>query len=300
MSAPLDLAQLARFLAIADHGSFRAAADSLRLTQPTLSWSIRQLETAVGASLFERGARGAKLSPAGEILLPRARLIVSEGERARSDLEVFKQKGDAFIAIGVAPVFINTIFPIAAAATLAQVPGLTLRVTEAYSAELVAALQSGKVDIAFGGKPPNVGTEGVAFEPTYLGQYLVIARRGHPIFKKKITDEVVFSHDFVMFDAVSVRFAASDFPARNLKAPHVTVRTSSMQCIEAMVLNSDLFGYVARDYVHAALESAALREVPTKLMGATARAGILSREMGAQTPAVRILKTELRKACKVS
>src|SRR4051812_22477825 len=105
MSAQLDLAQLARFLAIAEHGSFRAAAESMRLTQPTLSWSIRQLESAVGTSLFERGARGAKLTPAGEILLPRARLIVSEGERARRDLDVFKQQGDAFISIGVAPLF---------------------------------------------------------------------------------------------------------------------------------------------------------------------------------------------------
>ncbi len=298
MSSPLDLAQLERFLAIAEHGSFRAAADALLLTQPTLSWSIRQLETTVGASLFERGARGAKLTPAGEILLPRARLIVSEGERARHDLDVFKQRSEAFIAIGVAPLFINTIFPTAAAATLAQLPELTLRVTEGYSGELVSALQSGKVDIAFGGKPPHVGTDGISFEPTYQGQYLVIARRAHPIFKKKITDELVLSHDFVMFDAVSAGFAAGDFPARNLKVPHVTVRTSSMQCIEAMVLNSDLLGYVARDYVSASLEAGTLREVPAKVMSSTARAGILSREGGAQTPAIRILKAELRKACK--
>jgi DNA-binding transcriptional LysR family regulator len=298
MSAPLDLAQLERFLAISEHGSFRAAADALRLTQPTLSWSIRQLETTVGASLFERGARGAKLTPAGEILLPRARLIVSEGERARHDLDVFKQRSEAFIAIGVAPLFINTIFPVAAAATLAQLPDLTLRVIEGYSGELVAGLQSGKVDIAFGGKPPNVGTEGVIFEPTYQGQYLVIARRGHPILKKKLTDELVLDHDFVMVDAVSAGFATGDFPARNLKAPHVTVRTSSMQCVEAMVLNSDLLGYVARDYVRAALDAGTLREVPTKALNATARAGILSREGGAQTPAMRILKAELRKACK--
>ena len=167
MPVPFELVQLERFLAIAHHGSFRAAADALGLSQPTLSWSIRRLEDAVGAPLFERVPRGARLTLAGEKLLPRARLIMSESERANHDLNVFKHQSDAFLAFGVAPMFVNSIFPIAIAATLARVPQLKVRVTEAYSPELVTALQTGKVDIAFAGEPlAGIGEGVISFRNT--------------------------------------------------------------------------------------------------------------------------------------
>ena len=298
MSLPFELTQLERFLAIAHHGSFRAAADALGLTQPTLSWSIRQLEEAVGAPLFERIARGARLTPLGEKLLPRARLIISEGERATHELNVFKQQSDAFLAFGVAPMFVNSIFPVAIAATLARVPGLKVRVTEAYSPELVTALQTGKVDIAFAGEPLAGIGKGIVFEPTYRGQFLVVARAGHPLFRKKITEEAVLSYDFVVFDPVSAGSDASRFAPRNGKNPHVTVRCSSMQSIVTLLKQSDLLGHVSWDYVRDLLAAGEVREVPTKLMGRTVRAGVMTRENDIPSPALRILKAELRKACK--
>src|SRR5262249_16169576 len=119
-----------------------------------------------------------------------------------------------------------------------------------------------------------------------------------PIFRKKITEEAVLGCDFVMFDAAPAGSIAGDFPARNPKTPHVTVRASSMQFIEALVLQSDMLGNVARNFARASLESGELREVPTKLMGRIVRAGILSREGSVQTQAMRVLKAELSKASK--
>lgn len=68
---------LASLVAIADHGSLSAAARFRNLTQPSLSRQVQDLEARVGVQLVERGAHGARLTPAGEALADGARDILS-------------------------------------------------------------------------------------------------------------------------------------------------------------------------------------------------------------------------------
>ncbi len=63
------LEKLHHFLHIAKSGSFRKAADVLHVTQPTLSYSVKLLEEAIGQSLFHRSSTGVKLTQSGSILL---------------------------------------------------------------------------------------------------------------------------------------------------------------------------------------------------------------------------------------
>ena len=74
------LRQLTFLLALAEHGSFSRAAEAAHVTQPTLSAGIKELETILGATLVERGARGAALTPAGEAAVARARIVLTEAE----------------------------------------------------------------------------------------------------------------------------------------------------------------------------------------------------------------------------
>jgi DNA-binding transcriptional LysR family regulator len=299
MSGPLpDLAQLSRFLAVAETGSFRRAADQLALTQPTLSWSIQQLEQTLGASLFERGARGARLTPAGALLLPRAKLILSEGLRVQADFLEMRREGDAQLAIGVAPTFITDVFPRSAAAALRLMPGLRLRVMEGHSGELIAALQAGDIDLALGGRPQDKDIAGLTFERLFAQRYVLVARRDHPVFASApVDDRALVSHDWIVFDAPALVFDPGPFAKRGLTPPRIAARTSSMQFIRAMVLHSDLIGYAAEDYVRADLDSGVLREAPSAIMTHTAPAGVLVRTEGAQTHAMRVLIAELRQVC---
>jgi DNA-binding transcriptional LysR family regulator len=68
----MDLSQLERFLVVAETGNLRRAAVRLHLSQPALTQSIRSLEQALGATLFERGTRGVTLTSCGDALVPRA------------------------------------------------------------------------------------------------------------------------------------------------------------------------------------------------------------------------------------
>lgn len=72
----MSLEQLESFVAVVEEGGVVHAARRLHLTQPPLSRRIRSLEDELGVPLFEREARGMRLTPAGELLLPYARRIL--------------------------------------------------------------------------------------------------------------------------------------------------------------------------------------------------------------------------------
>lgn len=74
----MDIASLQAFRAVAETGSFTAAAERLFLTQPAVSKRIAQLEEQLGARLFDRIGRQIRLTEAGRALLPRTRRIMLE------------------------------------------------------------------------------------------------------------------------------------------------------------------------------------------------------------------------------
>lgn len=68
----MELRELKYFLAVAQTGSISAAADSLYITQPSLSRQMKNLETEAGGELFERGSRRITLTERGKLLKKRA------------------------------------------------------------------------------------------------------------------------------------------------------------------------------------------------------------------------------------
>src|SRR5437773_1832083 len=78
----LPVTELRAFVTLADHLHFGKTADVLHVTQPALSKQIQRLEEVVGGPLLVRGYRDVRLTPAGQVLLPRARLVLQESAAA--------------------------------------------------------------------------------------------------------------------------------------------------------------------------------------------------------------------------
>ena len=77
----LDLRRLRYFLAIAESGSLSAAARSLNIAQPALSYHLAEMESILGLTLFQRGRHGARLTEDGKLLRGLASEVVSRADR---------------------------------------------------------------------------------------------------------------------------------------------------------------------------------------------------------------------------
>lgn len=91
---------LEQFVAVAEAGSFMAAAERLRLSQPTLSYNVKQLEASLGVQLFRRSARGVQLTSYGETLYNSAVVIGRLHSNALSTIARQKAELEEGISIG--------------------------------------------------------------------------------------------------------------------------------------------------------------------------------------------------------
>jgi DNA-binding transcriptional LysR family regulator len=177
----MNLRQLEYLIAIAEDGSFRAAAHRLRVAAPSISQQIRLLELEVGGPLLERLPRGAQLTSAGRAFLPEARSAVLAAQRAR-------RAGRAALTLELAEIEIATVLSLAVGLLPQAIqrmceahPGMSVRMHEYSHRDLLEdAVGAGIADVAVG-PMPNAARPGPAVFLGYESFVAVIGRR-HPAF----------------------------------------------------------------------------------------------------------------------
>jgi DNA-binding transcriptional LysR family regulator len=159
----VELRQLEYFVAVARHRHFGRAAAAAYVTQPALSQQVRRLEAELGVALLRRTSRGVALTPAGEDLLVRAERILAEAAQARGEMD--EHAGVVRGAVRVASTTADAMrLPEVLAAFHREHPAVRLALRQASSAEVLALLRRGAVDLgvlALGAQP----TEGLDVTP---------------------------------------------------------------------------------------------------------------------------------------
>ena len=103
MEASIELRQLRYFVAVAEELHFGRAADRLHMSQSPLSRAIRELERELGVVLFIRTTRRVELTPAGLLLLGRARRALAEIDGAVADTRRLAAADDGVLPLGYGP-----------------------------------------------------------------------------------------------------------------------------------------------------------------------------------------------------
>ncbi len=144
----LTLKQFRYFEALAQTGHFGRAADICGISQPALSMQIKELETSLGAVLFERGPRQVQLSQFGESLRSRTRDILRAVDEL-GDLARASQDGMVGrIRIGVIPTIAPYLLPRLIGQLQDQHSGLDIHIRETLTPRLIEELTDGRIDTA--------------------------------------------------------------------------------------------------------------------------------------------------------
>ncbi len=144
----MQLQQLAYFLAVAQSGHFTQAAETLGITQPSLSKQIRVLETELGAPLFSRARGHISLTSAGETLLPLAERILADAETAKLEVQELANLQRGRLRLGATPSLCVGLLAEALQRFHSSYPGIQLVVEESGSRDLVRDLTRGALDLA--------------------------------------------------------------------------------------------------------------------------------------------------------
>lgn len=178
----MELRYLRYFLAVAETRNFTRAAGQCFVAQSALSEQIARLETEVGAPLFARTSRAVRLTEAGEVLVPMARRILADVELARAQLEALNGLQRGRLRLGL-------IQTSASAVDLAAVmgvfhrryPGIEFEVRSDPSAEMVAQVAAGSLDLAIVGLSEEELPSGMQHQLLARDPLVAVMALEHPL-----------------------------------------------------------------------------------------------------------------------
>jgi LysR family hydrogen peroxide-inducible transcriptional activator len=174
------LRQLEYLVAVADHGTFGAAAEAVHVSQPAMSSQIAELEQKLGVTLFERDRRGARVTPEGEPIVVAARRVLDEAHALV--LLADDRRGDVVggLSLGVIPTMAPYLLPTVVREIRRRYPSAELALRELRTAELVAALLDGTLDLGLLAAPVPELERGVDAVELARDPFVLALPEGHP------------------------------------------------------------------------------------------------------------------------
>jgi DNA-binding transcriptional LysR family regulator len=146
----INFKQLLTFLAVAEHSSFKKAADSLFISMPAVSMQIKQLEEQLGVVLFQRTTRKVDLTAEGEQLMITARKAMAELESGLARLQQTVDIQQGHLSFGCVPTIASTRLPAILTEFAKKYPGVSVHVRELAQRELLEAVRRSEVDFGIG------------------------------------------------------------------------------------------------------------------------------------------------------
>lgn len=144
----MNTKQFQYVLTLAHEGSFSRAADTLNITQPSLSQYIKKIEREIGLELFDRTNGDIRLTDAGRVYIEAGKKILDiEHQMENSFTDLADHKTGSLI-IGAAPYRAASMMPVIAQRFQSLHPGMHLIVREGTTAELVEGMEHGEYDLA--------------------------------------------------------------------------------------------------------------------------------------------------------
>ncbi len=249
--AAMDFAQLKRFVAVVEGGSFGKAAESLNLSQPGLSKSIHQLEAHFGEPLFYRGTKGVTATAFGKAVYSRAKRVLAEWRQLENERAAISGGFIGHVTVGVArgTGFLGRVIPAASAKLSQSSYSVRLTVVSGVAEELVPALQLGDLDFAVAPLDAVIGKQDLVGETLFYDRCGLFVTANHPLagsgavsIEQLTKYSWLYSTDVISYYDALCTLAHS----RGVEPRKTTINSNSVIYLGAATIGSDLY----RHFIH--------------------------------------------------
>ncbi|MFD1911101.1 LysR family transcriptional regulator [Halodurantibacterium flavum] len=178
----IDALGLQAFIAIADTGSFLAAAERLHLSQTALSHRMTKLENELGVALFARTTRRLALTQEGLALLPRARRALGELESVLTDLRQLGDLRKRELTMGCVPSVAGSLLPDLLHDFSQKLPDVRVRILDGYAHVIATQVNTGQAEFGL------IVRRSTHFELDFLSlveeAFVAVCTPDHPLASK--------------------------------------------------------------------------------------------------------------------
>jgi DNA-binding transcriptional LysR family regulator len=257
MKVVIDIEKFRHAIAIAEHGTFGAAARSLHLSQPALTRSIQTLESEFDIRLFERGRGGAKLTRAGARFITQAEQLVRHAISVESDLREISAGRDAAVHVGMGPISASLVLPRILEDLLELTASFPIQIKIGSNSELRYMLETAELDFYVGGIPrpssESGGEGGLRVDAIRSRSRLaLLVREGHPLLESPEDPGLrrqlpVVAGTFARDTAIGADIERHGFSAPSFVVDNYDLLASLVRRTDAVLLASALLVTVRPD-----------------------------------------------------
>lgn len=179
----MKIRQIEVFLAVAETGGVRRAANRLCITQSAVAKAISQLEAELGCPLFDRSALGLRLNEAGQSLLPYAESIASNATRAAAAIATCATGRVTSLRLAITPTLPEEVLSAAVQRFRLRFPAVKLIFSSGFFSDCLPKILTDRLDLALvmAGRHQHEELTSLVEEPLCTLTQGVVAGKGHPV-----------------------------------------------------------------------------------------------------------------------
>lgn len=297
MDIRIRLRHIRCFLEVARRNSLAEAAETLNVSQPAVSKTLKDLEAILGVALFDRDERRLRLNAAGRQFQQHAGAALVELDVAQD--AVRKAATDRTrLAVGLLPSAASDLFPRAALLFGQSRPNCVLRVATGPNWLLFSQAREGQIDMVVGRLAHDDQMTGLAFEQLYLEEVAAIVRPGHPLLKVRRPETRLQDYPLILppAGAVIAPIVRSYLISIGLRGISAMVETVSLPLGRGLVLGSDAVWFISRGVVAHELREGSLAALKARQPMTSGPVGISIREDAIRSSDMEALFACLRDA----
>lgn len=227
--------QLRVFNEVARQGSVQRAAEALHLTPPAVSMQIREVESHVGLSLFDRSGRRLVLSTAGEYFLVYARRLLGTLKEAEDAMARLTRVESGVLTLGMVS-SAKYFLPALLARFHDEYPAIEVRLRLGNRDQLVALMKANEVDLGVMGRPPRDWPNRA--EPFALHPHVLVTSPTHPFTRLDLVPADSLAREpFIVREPTSgTRAALEEYLSRFNLQPVFVMEMDSTEAIKQAVM----------------------------------------------------------------